>query len=212
MTRKAYIEMIRRAIYGGQPSDDATITVNLVNKWLGFGIAVAAKENSKQNLAIDGINYVNNSFYTTFKGLSITKDENFLWKLELPQLPLGIGTSDGIPTLVIKDAATNQISYNVVWLSQNQLSYQRGMRAIPNKLLAYSEGKYVYIMSTVSLNQYTASATMISGGDDTDLNSTINVPDDYFPLIVDYLKQQLMFALSVPVDNANDGRDVNPDA
>jgi len=212
MTRKVYIEMIRRAIYGGQPSDDATITVNLVNKWLNFGIAAAAKENNKQNIAIDGINYVNNSFYTTFKGIEVTKDEQFLWKVELPQLPLGIGTSDGISSLVFKDSQTGQRSYNVVWLSQNQLSYQKGMRAIPNKVLAYSEGGYVYALSTIQLSQYTASVTMISGGDGTDLNSTINVPDDYFPLVVDYLKQQLMSSLSVSVDSANDGRDVNPDA
>ena len=163
MTRKVYIEMIRRAIYGGQPSDDATITVNLVNKWLNFGIAAAAKENNKQNIAIDGINYVNNSFYTTFKGIEVTKDEQFLWKVELPQLPLGIGTSDGISSLVFKDSQTGQRSYNVVWLSQNQLSYQKGMRAIPNKVLAYSEGGYVYALSTIQLSQYTASVTMISG-------------------------------------------------
>ena len=86
------------------------------------------------------------------------------------------------------------------------------MRAIPNKVLAYSEGGYVYALSTIQLSQYTASVTMISGGDGTDLNSTINVPDDYFPLVVDYLKQQLMSSLSVSVDSANDGRDVNPDA
>lgn len=207
MNRLTYIEMIRRQIYGGQPSDDATITVNLVNKWLNFGVAIAAKQNYKESVALDGVNYVNNSFYTTFKGLTVTKDENFLWKVELPQIPLGIGTSSGISTLEFKDSETNQISFPVIWLSQNQKSYQRGMRQIPNKLLAYSEGNSVYVLSTIQLSQYTATATMISGGLDTDLTSNINVPDDYFSIVCDYIRQQLMIERSVTKDVTNDGED-----
>jgi hypothetical protein len=207
MTRRTYIELIRRQIYGSQPSNDAEITVNLVNKWLNIAIAAAAKQNNKDNLAIDGINYVNNSFYTIFKGLAVTNDENFLWKVTLPQLPLGIGTSEGISTLEFKDAETNQVSYPAVMMSENQRSFSRGMRGIPNKVLAYSQGGYIYALSTIQLSQYTASVTMISGGDSTDLSSTINVPDDYFPVIVEYLKQQLMFQRQVAVDVTNDGLD-----
>ena len=212
MNRLTYIEMVRRQIYGGQPSDDASITVNLVNKWLDIAIAAAAKQNNKDNISLDGISYVNNSFYTTFKGLAVSKDENFLWKLTLPQLPLGIGATDGVSTLTFKDTATGQISYPAVLLSENQRSFQRGMREIPNKVLAYSQGEFMYALSTIILSEYTATVTMISGGNSSDLQSTINIPNDYMPLVVEYLKQQLMFALSVPVDNANDGRDVNRDA
>lgn len=212
MNRAVFIERALRQIYGGFPTDDSTITTNLVNTWLEDAAAVAAKQNYKDNLTIDGINYVNNSFYTTFKGLSVTKDENFLWKIELPSIPLGIGTSEGISTLVFKDPSNNQISYPGVWLSQNQVSYQRGMRSIPNKVLIYSEGKYVYALSTLALSAFTATATMISAGDSTDLNSELNVPSDYFPVMVEYIKQQLMFERSVPVDGANDGRDAIKDA
>lgn len=212
MDRRTYIEMIRRQIYGGQPSDDATITVNLVNKWLDIAIGVAAKQNNRDNISLEGISYINNSFYTTFKGLAVTKDENFLWKVTLPQVPLGIGTSEGVSTIEFKDASTGQISYPAVMLSENQRSFQRGMRTIPNKVLAYSQGEFVYALSTIMLSQYTATITMVSGGTSSDLDSTINVPSDYFPIIVEYLKKELMFALSVPVDSANDGRDVNRDA
>lgn len=212
MDRRTYIEMVRRQIYGGLPSDDATITVNLVNSWLDIAIGVAAKQNNRDNISLEGISYINNSFYTTFKGLAVTKDENFLWKVTLPQVPLGIGTSEGVSTLEFKDASTGQISYPAVMLSENQRSFQRGMRTIPNKVLAYSQGEFVYALSTIMLSQYTATITMVSGGTSSDLSSTINVPSDYFPIIVEYLKKELMFALSVPVDNANDGRDVNRDA
>lgn len=44
MTRRTYIELIRRQIYNSFPADDATITVGLVNKWLDLGIAAAAQK------------------------------------------------------------------------------------------------------------------------------------------------------------------------
>lgn len=212
VTRRQYIEIIRRQIYGGQPSNDASITVNLVNKWLDFAIGYAAKQNYKENLSLEGISYVNNSFYSIFKSLTVSKDEQFLWKVALPQVPIGVGAAEGVSTCVFKDAATGQISYPVVLLSENQKSFQKGRRQIPNKLIGYYSNKYIYVESTIQLSEYTATVTMVSGGLSTDLDSTLTVPDDYMPAIVEYLKQQLMFALTVPVDNANDGRDVNIDA
>ena len=207
-SRKAYIELIRRQIYGDQPSNDSNITIGLVNYWLNYAAAFAAKQNNKENIALDGVSYINNSFYSTFKGIAITQDEQFLWRLTLPQIPLGIGNTDGISQVLIKDAATNQRSYPIVLMSQNQLSFQRGMKEIPNKLLGYSEGKYIYVLSTILLSDYTASVTMVSSGDGTDLTSTVNIPDDYFPIIVQFMREQLMFQRTTPQDNTNDGADV----
>lgn len=208
MTRQVYIELIRRQIYGGQPNDDAEITIQLVNKWLDFGIAFAAQKNYIDSVKLDGIAYVNNSFYTTYKALEVTQDEQFLWKIELPHIPFGLGATEGVSQLKFKDSASNQLSYPVVWLTMNQLSYQRGMRTIPNKLLAYSEGTYIYVMSTIILSQYTAQATMVSGGSGSDLSSVINVPDNYMVDVTEYIKQQLNFERNQPVDlAAGDGQD-----
>jgi len=205
MTRLAYIEQIRRFIYNEQPSDDATITVELVNVWLDQAIAFAAKRNYTDSIALEGVEYINNSFYTTFKGLTISKDENFLYKVTLPQIPLGIGTTEGISTLTLKSGL--DISYSVIFLTQNQKSFQRGMRPIPNKLLAYTEGQYAYILSAYPLSSYTANVCMISGGNSSDLTSTINVPNDYFPIMTDYLVKNLLLERNQPVDVTNDGMD-----
>ena len=42
-----------------------------------------------------------------------------------------------------------------------------------------------------------------------DLDSTLIVPDDYVPMIVEYIKGQLAFERSRPIDTANDGVDNN---
>ena len=207
MLRRTYIEQIRRSIYNGQPSDDATITIGLVNIWIEQAIGIAAKQNYKDNAMLDGIAYVNNSFYTNFKNLAVTEDEQFVYKVELPQIPFGIGYNEGISTLQFKDNESRQLSQNVVWLTQNQKTFSQNMRPIPNKILAYSQGKFVYISSTLLLSSYTANVTMVSGGDSTDLDSELNVPSDYIPVMTDYIIKQLLLERNNPVDATNDGLD-----
>lgn len=204
MTRYQIIEQVQRQIYGGYASDDATITFELINQYLDSGIALAAKKNYTDNYQLEGVGFINNSFYSTFKGLAITKDEQFLWRFTLPQLPIGIGSVDGISRVVFKDDQNN-VSFPAVLLSESQVGIQRSMRAIPNKILCYPEGIYCYVISTIIMSEYTASATLISGGDGTDLDSMINIPGDYINVIVEYIKAQLSFERQQPVDSANDG-------
>jgi len=207
LTRRFFIERTLRQIYGTQPNDDSWITDNLVNTWLNDGIAIAAKQNYKDNIALDGISFINNSFYTTFKDIAVTADEQFLWKVTLPQIPFGIGANMGISTLQFRDNESTQISQPVIWITENQRTYFQSMRRISNKLLAYQQGEFVYVLSPLILSQYTANITMVSGGDATDLDSTLNVPEDYFPVMVEYIKQQLVFERNQPVDVNNDGND-----
>lgn len=207
-TRRAYIERILRAIYGGQPSDDSQITVNLVNAWLPEAIATAAKTNYTDSIKLDGVAYINNGFYSTFSGIAISSDatNNLGYKLILPEIPLGLGKNEGISTLRFK-GADGFISQSVIWLSANQVAYANQMRKIPNKICAYNEGSTVRFQSSIPLTQYTAVVSMVSGGDSSNLDSEINVPQDYFPLITEYMREVLMGAQAVSADLANDGID-----
>lgn len=206
MTRKHLIEQILRQVYGGHPSDDSSITEGLVNQYITQGTALAAKQNYKENYQIEGVGFVNNSFYSTFKGIAITADERNLYKFTLPTLPLGIGSVDGISRVVLKNS-DNEISYPVILISESQVGMQRSMRQVQNKLIGYPEGGYCYLITPLIVTSYTASVTLISGGDDTDLNSTLNVPNDYINTIVEYCKTQLSFERNMPVNAANDGMD-----
>lgn len=204
MTRITFIEQILRQMYGGYVPADSEITPNLVNKYLDTAIGVAAKNNYKESIALDAIGYINGSFYSTFKGIEVTKDENFLWKITLPQVPIGIGKNEGVASLKFK-STNNEVSLDCVPLSMNERGFYQSQRRIPNKTFYYSEGNYLYAISAILLNQYTASVTMISGGDSTDLNSIINLPDDYFPIITEYIKAQLGFERAQIKDTASDG-------
>lgn len=207
MRRDYFIEMVSRKIHGGFASDDSQITTNLINTWIEPAIGIAAQKCYGDNLQIDGIGYVNSSFYITFKGLTISADGNFMWKVSLPELPMGLGAIDGISRFVIKDNTSPQTSYPVVLLNQNQVSIHKGMRLIPNKVIGWPEGAFLYIMSTFELYPFTGQVTMISGGDKTDLDSELNVPANYLPIMIDWISAKLMEERLVPKDTTNDGQD-----
>lgn len=206
MDRYSFIERTLRQIYNGQPSDDSEITFNLVNSWLSDAIGVAARKNYTDNFQMEGIGFVNNSFYSKFKGLALTNDEQGLWKFTLPEIPVGIGTNEGISTVVFKNSNKN-ISYPGIPLSENQTGYARSMALIPNKILFYPEGAFCYVITPILMDQYTATCTLISGGDSTNLDSILNVPPDYYPVLVEYIKAQLVFERKQMLDMNNDGID-----
>lgn len=206
MQRQTYIERIRRIIYSGQPSDDAQITIGLVNNILNDAIAAAASANYNDNFKIQGVEAVSNSFYTTYSNIAVTAEGNFVYKFELPEIPVGLGVNMGVASLRFSDGRLN--SFDAIPLNVNQVSYTRGRRQIPNKLLYWTEGKYGYVESPqYNLSQTTATVRMISGGDSTDLTSQINVPADYFPLMDDYIIKKLAVHQAQPQDSQNDGVD-----
>jgi hypothetical protein len=205
-TRLNFIHRLLRQVYGGQPQDDSSITINLVNKWLNDATAVAAKKNYTDNLQLDGIAYVNNSFYTTFKGLAVSPYEQFSYQLSLPQVPIGISANQGVGTLQFIDSDGN-VSDPAIPLSENQVGYFRGLRPPPNKILYYPEGQFLYAISTLQLDTFTGKVRMISGGNTLDLTSIVNVPEDYFPIMVEYVKGQLAWERAQPKELTNDGED-----
>jgi hypothetical protein len=207
MTREIFIERILRQIYNGQPSDDSNITFGLVNQWLNDAIGIAVKNNYKESIQLDGVAYINNAFYTSFKGLSVTAvgNEGNTYQVSLPQIPIGVGKNEGIAMLQFVDTTVSKTSNTAMPLSMNQVAYFDLMRPVQNKILYWNEGLLVYIKSNILLTKYTANVKMISGGDSTDLTSTLLIPDDYIPTIVEYIKGQLAFEMSRPIDNSNDG-------
>lgn len=187
------------------PADDSAITPNLVNQYITQGIGLAAQRAYQDAIKLDGVGYVNGAFHTTFKNLSVTEDERFQYKITLPDMPVGIGRGEGISTLRFR--GEGQVSLPAIPLSQAQKGYFGSLRPIANKILYYSEGQDLFAISTLPLYQYSAQVTMVSGGDPTDMDATLNVPADYIPVIIAYVKEQLLLQKQVKPDTANDGVD-----
>jgi len=206
LTRYQLCEQILRQIYGEEPADDSNITINLVNQYLSQAVGFAARKNYTDNVQIENISFVNNSFYTTYRGLDISNSQQFTYKISLPEVPVGIGRNEGIASLKITNG--NQISLDCIPLSINQVGYVDSMRPIPSKILYWNEGSTIYLKSITSLLEYNANIRMISGGDSTDINSEINVPPDYIPVITEFIAKALVMERTQPKELANDGVDI----
>jgi hypothetical protein len=123
-------------------------------------------------------------------------------------VPLGLGRNEGIAKVQFKDS-NGFVSQNAIPLSMNQVGYADRQRPIPNKIIYWYEGNIVRVKTTLIMTAYTAIVRMASGGDSDDLDSELNVPADYYPFMVQYLREQLMFERSIPQDTNNDGQDNN---
>ncbi|SRR6266536_912824 len=209
MIRGALIESVLMQIYGGKPTDDSEITYNLGNLYLQEGIALAAQAAYKSAIQLDGVGYVNNGFYTTFSGLTIAQDptDNLCWIFTLPEIPVGISANMGIAELRFK--ADGFTSLPAIPLSMNQWGYFDSMPPIANKIMYLPEGKVVRAKTPLILSQYTATVKMISGGDAANLNSELNVPPEYIPMIRDHIFAQCMKERMNPQDSVNDGQEEN---
>lgn len=208
MTRYQFIEQILRQVYGGYVQEDSSITPMLVNQYIDQAIAFAAKTNYKENASLEGVGFVNNSFYTTFKDIAISKDELNLWRITLPQVPVGVGANEGVSTLQLKDGL-GRLSQPCIPLTENQKTYFQSLRNLPFKTLYYVEGNQAFLVSNLKLSDFTATVTLVSGGNSSDLNSNLNVPGDYVPIMIDYIQKQLLLMKSTPKDLANDGQDIS---
>jgi hypothetical protein len=133
---------------------------------------------------------------------------NTTFKFTLPQIPVALGKNEGLATLNFSNNNT-PTTFGAVPLSMNQVGYQDTLRPIQNKVVYWPQGQEVYMSTGIPLTAYKANVRMVSGGDSTDLNSTLIVPDDYMPFIVEYIRGQLAFERSRPIDTSNDGVDNN---
>jgi hypothetical protein len=205
-TRRQLIQRIQRLIYNDYPEQAITITEPLINLWINDAIGAVVKNNYVESIKLDGVAYINNAFYSTFKDIVITQDEPNLYKFTLPNIPIGIGVNEGIATVEFKDE-NNNISYPAIPLTMNQVGYQRGMRTIPNKVLYWNENSLIYAKTSIPLNLCKAIVRMISGSNSDSLDSVLNVPSDYMPQIIDYVVKYLMIERNNKQDLSNDLRD-----
>ena len=85
----------------------------MVNLYINQGTASAIRSQLKDSVSLDGVTYINNAFYFTYKGLPIAQEENLLWKVDLPQVPFGIGRNEGVANLKIKKDSRTSTSISI---------------------------------------------------------------------------------------------------
>jgi hypothetical protein len=205
MTRKVLIEQIRRMYYGGVPSDDSNLTENEVNIYINQAIAYFAKVNYTQSIEIDGIETVGDAFYTTFKNLAITKDNDTgYYSLTLPHPPLGLSRGYGISTVTFP--VSTGLSKAPVPISPREIEYLEQVKLPPSKIFYWAEGNKLWFRSYVNLVGKFAIVRMITA-ENSDQTAELNVPAEYISDIINWVMKQLSVRKQMPEDTTNDGLD-----
>jgi hypothetical protein len=206
MTRKQIIYQILRFIYNGEPNDDADITPNLVNQYLNEGIAQAVKAAYAMSYNIDQVGSVPDGFYMTTKGLSLTKDSDTgYYHTDLPQVPVAISKDDSITDMVVLLGSGRKRSG--VRVEQKELGVMFEVRIDSTMIYYWIEGKTLYAWSNMDISDKTCMVRqVITQG--TDLDDTINCPDDLLDSVIKYTTSILPYELLQGKDVSNEGHSI----
>jgi len=205
MTRKTLIEQIRRLYYGGIPSDDSNLTENEVNIYINQAIAYFAKQNYTESINLDGVENVNDAFYSTFKGLTITKDNDTgYYSATLPHPPIGLSRGYGISTVTFP--VSTGLSKAPIPISPRELDYVDKISTPPSKIFYWAEGNKLWFKSYTNLVGKSAIVRMVSA-ENTDKDSELNVPAEYISDMINWIMRQLSIRKQMPEDTTNDGLD-----
>jgi hypothetical protein len=206
MTRRFLCELIQRRFAGGDPSDDFPIQLEEINGWLNFGLAAAAMKNYGDTAALD-VEHVADAFYYTFTALPLSMDSaTGYYYTTLPQLAYAL--PKGYDITGVNIAEGGQLSKGFVRIFQNQLDRYRDMRMPPNKSAYWVEGSTLYVNSPFLLDGKSLRVRMASGGDSSDLDSQVGVPDDLVDFVVAQVYNKFLPFMNVKPDLSNDGVNV----
>ena len=205
MTRKVLIEQIRRLYYGGIPSDDSNLTENEVNRYINQAIAYIAKVNYTDSIKLDGVETVSDAFYSTFKNLSILKDNDTgYYYATLPHPPLGLSRGYGISTVTFP--VNTGLAKAPTAVSPREVDYIEQIKLPPSKIFYWAEGGKLWFKSYTNLVGRLAIVRMISA-ENSDLTSELNVPAEYISDMINWIMDQLKFRKQMAEDTTNDGID-----
>ena len=205
MTRKVLIEQIRRILYGGVPNDDASVSEKEINVYLNQAIAYMAKINYTDAIKLDGIETVADSFYATFKNLTVFLDtDTGYYYTELPQVPLGLSRGYGISTVTFP--TSTGLAKAPIPISVRELDYMDNLKNPPSKIFYWAEGKKLWFKSYTNLVGKAPIVRMVSSEND-DLTAEVNVPQEYISDMINLVLNQLKIRKGTPEEGVNDGAD-----
>src|ERR1044072_4906674 len=202
-TRRHIIELLIRQMASGFPSDDFSITPGIINQYLNSAIAFAIKNQYKEEIQLNGIESIADAVYATFSGLVITKDAvTGLYNITLPQQTVGIGAGWDISSFVmVTGSGAKLFGYPN---TQRELAFlYNGAKGCNDVFFTVVKDK-MEIHSCKDITKYKGRVTMIVT-QSTDLDSVMNVPDTYMPIIIDYITKTLGVMMNMPVDISSDG-------
>jgi len=209
MTRNEICQLIQRRLAGGEPSDDFPVTLLEINFWLDHAVAASAKVNYTDGVNTDGIEFVGDAYYVTFKNLVLAIDPGTTYfTTTLPSAPIALPRGYDIADAYIQvgDSGLNQM----VRVTPQQLGVYESLPKPKSKVFFWTEGKALFIQGLPAVN-YTGNFVtirMVGSAGKRLLTDELYIPTDYIPYIVEYIQKNFLPTQAGPKDVMPDGNDV----
>lgn len=192
-------EIIRIRLYGGQPSDDAPITLRQVAIEIVAEAAQAAKENFYENANVEAWNYVNDEYTTRYTGVTTATDSTTGLKYAtLPAPVVGLPKNRGI----VKVYPGFGYKGDFLKIAAKDVSIYTEGPTIPKSVLYWLEGGKIYFYPCGLTVPSQVVVTMI--GQLGTMSEELNVPAEALKLIEDRVVAKLQPMANTLIDNTND--------
>lgn len=203
-------EEILQEVYAGFPSNVQRLDERFVLRKINETKAFLARKNAFENNNAEGVTYVDGAFLIQYTGLTLLADTVYtgLKSITLSAMPIGLPRSRSVT--VFPPAATGGAkSAKFKPIAWGEIQLLNSLPSVPNTIFYAQVSEKLYFASKENalINAYaTLNATIATSGG-VDMDSVVNLPDDYVAELKSTLLPQLRQMLFQPTDNLNDGLD-----
>jgi hypothetical protein len=212
MIRKEICELIQRRLAGGDPTDDFPVTLQEINLWLDQAVAASAMRNYADSVNVDGIEFVGDAYYTTFKNIVLARDSvtrDFFGTL--PAMPVGVPRGHDISAAHLQiTLPAPGLSAPLVRMNPQQLSFAHTLPYPSLTPRYWVEGNQIYVRGFDGTDYTGRSITirMIGSAGRRLLTDELLIPSDYLPFVIEYIMKNFLPTQNGPKDTINDGNDI----
>lgn len=203
-SKRAMIERVQKHMNNGFPDTDFKTSANEILYYIDEALASQIVGKAYEGAKIEGALVVPEAFYLTSQLPALQQDQaTGWWYTTLPQTPISLPLGYSINRMYFAEGQFGA-SQNVYFIKAKRTAYRDKMPK-PNGISAWIEGNKVFMEGNDGqpLGGITPYATMASSRT-TDVNVSMNVPDDSLEAIFMSVVNKIKDRLGIPKDVVKD--------
>ena len=208
VTTYGYIsEQILTTYYKGIRNDDSQYSLRHIASMVASEVAVMARKNAFENSNNGDVTYMNDTFITTYKNLSVLTDNVSNEKYcDLPATPVALPGNQEIVAVSLNTRTNKQF----IPIKNKDRFMQAFLRPIKGIVYFYAENGRLYFDNPENF-QFTKITLKMAGAlpSGNILDAPLNIPKNYESEIIDKVLNRLLFLSAQGQDLTNDGDSIS---